>query len=354
VQKLKSSLKSPRGTLVIVLLIALAVFSCSEKVISKPNFVFKDAPDASAAIKVDGKMVSHKEIFSGLENDLYEAELKVYELKMNALKSYLLKHYMATDPQGKGLSEEAFIEKFIAKTVKITKKEIDDFIVEKKIPAEHLNDKMKERVEKFLEVEKKRDAVEKWLNAKTDKSPVEVYIAEPSRPVFEVSVGDAPVWGEANAKVTIIEFSDFQCPFCSKGATIIQELKKLYKGKIKIAFKQFPLAFHNHAAKAAEASLCANEQGVDYFWKLHDKMFEDQSKLDIPDLKNSAKSLGLNETSFNQCLDSGKYAAKVAADMVEGKNIGVKSTPTFFVNGKLVNGAQDVSVFVDLIEADLK
>ncbi len=353
-QKIYTNRKNLLMILGLMLLVSVAVISCSEKGISKPNFIFKDAPDASAAIKVDGQMVSHKELFAGLENELYEAEMKVHEIKMSALKAYLLKRYIAADPAGKGMSEDDFIDKNIAKTVKITKKEIDDFIVDKKIPAEHLNDKMRERVEKFLEVEKKREAVEKWLAAKTEKSPVEIYIKEPARPFFEVNVGDAPTWGEADSKVTIVEFSDFQCPFCSKGATVVQELKKKYKGKIRIAFKQFPLNFHNHAQKAAEASLCAFDQSADFFWKLHDKMFADQSKLDIPDLVASAKSLGLNETAFTQCLESGKFAAKVAADMEEGKKLGVKSTPTFFVNGKLVNGAQELSVFSELIDADLK
>src|SRR5690606_7404149 len=98
----------------------------------------------------------------------------------------------------------------------------------------------------FLEMEKKKEAIENWIGEKTKNAPVEVYIAEPKRPVYEVNVGDAPYVGGADAKVTIVEFSDFQCPFCAKGAELMGEVKKKYGNKVKIAFKNYPLPFHTH------------------------------------------------------------------------------------------------------------
>ncbi|MDA9189363.1 DsbA family protein [bacterium] len=328
--------------------------SCSKKALTGPNFIFKDSTDRMSAAKVDGKMVSNKDVFSGMESDIYEAQMKVYELKMGALKAYLLKKYIDTDKRSKGLTQEQFIDKYVATSKTVTEEQVKKFIKEKKIPSEHLNDKMKERIKKYLSADGKRAAVEAWINDKTAKSPVEVYIPKPARPVFEVEVGDSPFWGGKDAKVTIVEYSDFQCPFCSKAAKIVDDLKKKYGNKIKVVFKQFPLSFHNHAKKAAEASLCANEQSSKNFWKFHDAMFAEQSKLSMDDLKATAKKLGLDTATFDKCLTSGKFSSKVDAEMESGKKVSVKSTPTFFVNGILLSGAQSVEVFSELIDEQLK
>ena len=121
-----------------------------------------------------------------------------------------------------------------------------------------------------------------------------------------------------------------------------------------MAFKNFPLPFHHHAKTAAIAGLCANEQGGNYFWKLHDHMFANQTKLTKKDLKSAiSKFNGLNSKKFSECLDKNKYLAQVNKDMAEGKKIGVKSTPTFFVNGKLISGAQPVEVFSQVIDEEL-
>ena len=130
----------------------------------------------------------------------------------------------------------------------------------------------------------------------------------------------------------------------------MEELKKKYGNKIKIVFKNFPLPFHVFAKKAAEAGFCAYEQGQKKFWMMYDKMFSDQSKLSETDLKKAAKLIGLDTKKFNSCLDSNKYSKQVEQDLAYGKQIGVKSTPTFFVNGQLINGAHPSKVFEDIID----
>ena len=159
--------------------------------------------------------------------------------------------------------------------------------------------------------------------------------------------------GKADAKVTIVEFSDFQCPFCSRGAEIMGQLKKKYGDKIKVVFKHFPLPFHTMAPLASEAALCAEEQKKGNFWKLHDLMFADQQNLLQGGLVEKAKKIGINEAEFSKCLNSRKFKKVVDADMALGQKVGVKSTPTFFVNGKMVNGAQPVEVFSEIIDEDL-
>ena len=235
--------------------------ACTKDVESKPNFIFKKAPNTKTGIKIAGKDYSQDELFKGIENDLYEAEMKVYEIKFNRLNAFVLEKLMESHPKKKGLTNDEFLEKYITKGAKPTDKDVDAFIVERKIPKTHMNDQMKERIKGFLSLELKKKYIQKWIAKETKNNSVEIYINKPERPVFDVKVGDAPFMGGADAKVTIVEFSDFQCPFCKKGETIMNAIKKKYGKKVKIAFKQFPLPFHNHAKGAAEAALCAKDLG---------------------------------------------------------------------------------------------
>jgi protein-disulfide isomerase len=338
-------------SLLAVALVASAI-SCS-KGNSKPAYQFKAAPAPGLAAKVGTTEITNKELTEGIESEIFEAESKLFELKFNRLKSLLLQKFMDSDARKKNMSNDEFLEKYIATDVKITQKEVDAFVKQQNIPAEHLNDQVMEKIKNYLAMERKKEAVDKWLAEQTKKTPVEVYIEKPRRPTFDVSVGNAPTFGSKTAKVTIVEFSDFQCPFCAKGADVLTELKKKYGDKIQVAFKQYPLPFHNHAEGAAVASLCANEQSSKLFWKMHDEMFKNQDSLSADGLKKLAKNVGLNSADFDKCMAENKYLAQVKADMEEGQKINVKSTPTFFINGQLIAGAQPLDVFTQLIDEEL-
>lgn len=161
--------------------------------------------------------------------------------------------------------------------------------------------------------------------------------------------------GQATAKVVMVEFSDFQCPYCGRYATeTFPQIDKDYikTGKVRYIFYHYPLTFHQYAQKAAEAAECAGEQGK--FWEMHDKLFKTQDKLTVADLKQDATTLGLNAANFNTCLDSGKYEDQVQADFTLGQNVGVQGTPAFFVNGKPISGAQPIENFKQVIEEELK
>lgn len=337
-----------------ILSIALLIFvnACTDTT-GKPSYLFKPAPKEGLAAKIGDMEVSNAELQDGIESELYEAESKVFEIKFNKLKSLLLQKYIDKDSRKQGLSNDEFLEKYIASNVVISDKEIDAFIKDQNIPAEHINPQVREKIKSYLEMERKKEAVDKWLAEQTKKTPVEVYIAKPRRPTFEVNVGNAPFAGGKDAKVTIVEFSDFQCPFCAKGADLLKDIKKKYGNKVKVVFKNFPLPFHNHAEKAAVAGLCANEQSVDQFWKMHDAMFANQEALDEAGLKNTAKKIGLKMDQFEKCLSENKYLAQVKADMEDGKKAKVKSTPTFFINGQVINGAQPMEVFAEAIDEEL-
>lgn len=338
------------------IMIGFIVFSCTREVSSssKPNFIFKHHQDKTIVAKMGDVTITQDEVRKGIETEIYEAEMKVYELKMAKLKSLILEKLMEKHPDKKGLSNDEFMEKHIASKVKVSEEDIKKLVQERKIPKEHVKE-MRERIVQFIKMEKQRDALEQWLAAQTAKNPVEIYLTKPERPAFKIKTDDSdPSFGSASAKVTLVEFSDFQCPFCAKGANILKELKKKYGSKLRVVFKNYPLPFHNDAKGAAIAGLCANEQGSDKFWKLHDEMFANQQQLGIEGLKGLAKKVGLDSAKFDGCLDSKKYAAAIEADIQDGREASVKSTPTFFVNGKIINGAVPLEQFVELIDQELK
>jgi protein-disulfide isomerase len=339
-------------TLSTLMLMLVGLIACSNGT-SKPSYLFKPSVKEGIAAKVGEIEITNAEVADGIESELYEAESKLFEIKFNKLKTILLQRYMDKDSRKKGLSNDEFLEKYISKDVKISEKEIEAFIKDQNIPAEHINPQVREKIRGYLEMERKKEAVDKWLSEQTAKTPVEIYVQKPRRPSFPVEVGNAPFAGGKDAKVTIVEFSDFQCPFCAKGADLLRDIKKKYGDKVKVAFKNFPLPFHNHAEMAAVASLCANEQSMGAFWKMHDEMFANQESLDKDGLKKLATKAGLKVDDFDKCLSENKYLAQVRADMEEGKKLKVKSTPTFFVNGQLINGAQPLEVFAELIDEEL-
>lgn len=182
--------------------------------------------------------------------------------------------------------------------------------------------------------------------------------APPGR--VQVSLDDDPQMGDKNAKVTIIEFSDFQCPFCGRFfAQTLPQLKSEYvdTGKVLLVYRDFPLdSIHPQATPAAVAAQCANEQGK--FWEYHDKIFENQQSLSDASYKSWAAELGLNTNQFNQCYDSDKYLSEVTKDFQDGSNAGVSGTPTFYIGSPQkgyveVVGAQPYSVFKQILDQEL-
>jgi protein-disulfide isomerase len=169
-----------------------------------------------------------------------------------------------------------------------------------------------------------------------------------------VSADDDAVMGDASAPVEIIEFSDYQCPYCGRffSETLGQiEDEYISTGKVKLVYRDFPLSFHPQAQKAAEAAECAGEQGK--YFEMHDMIFSNQQSIQVADLKGYASVLGLDQNQFDTCLDSGKYESEVKQDFQDGAAAGVSGTPTFFINGVKVVGAQPYSAFKQIIDQQL-
>jgi protein-disulfide isomerase/copper chaperone CopZ len=174
--------------------------------------------------------------------------------------------------------------------------------------------------------------------------------AEPEKTIqtFTITSNDH-IRGNINAPVTLVEFSDFECPFCERHAPTMEKILQDYPQKVRLVYKHFPLGFHPNAQKAAEASECASEQGK--FWEYHDELFTNLNNgFSTEKFKQFAKDLGLNTSTFNSCLDSGKYTQKVQNDYQEGLTKGVNGTPATFINGQLTSGALPYESFKQIID----
>jgi protein-disulfide isomerase len=161
-----------------------------------------------------------------------------------------------------------------------------------------------------------------------------------------------PAFGPANAKVTVVEFSDFQCPYCGKAASVVDQIKEKYSERVRFVFRQFPLPMHENARGAAEAALAANAQGK--FWEFHDKLFQNQTQLTRSGLEGFAKDAGLNVTEFKKALDAKTYAADVDSDVKLGESVAVQGTPTMFINGARVANPTDFQTVSAQIDTLLK
>jgi protein-disulfide isomerase len=167
-----------------------------------------------------------------------------------------------------------------------------------------------------------------------------------------VDIAGSPVKGSPRAPVTIVVFSDFQCPFCGRAEPTVKQLEDEYKDKLKVVWKNQPLPFHPNAMPAAKAAMAANKQGK--FWEMHDKLFSNQQALGDAIYAQYAKELGLDMAKFNADLNSPEIAQSIQKDMQEGASLGANGTPTFFINGRQLVGAQPIDQFKQVIDDELK
>jgi len=180
------------------------------------------------------------------------------------------------------------------------------------------------------------------------KADIRITLQAPEPPILPVSVDDDPSIGPADAPVTIVEFSDFQCPYCQQSVGVLKELRRLYGKKIRLVYRDYPGPTHPHAPRAAEAAQCAGDQGK--FWEYHDLLFDRQTPGTGWDYASLASELGLHSETFSTCLISGRYREEVSKDLQDGFTLGITSTPTFFINGRPLVGARPVAAFAALID----
>jgi protein-disulfide isomerase len=243
------------------------------------------------------------------------------------------------------VTQEALLEQVVAELGPVTDEEVQAFYDKNKSNLGGTPfDQVRDQIRDYLAERRNEDA-----RAQLRQSASVVLRLEPPRVVV---AAEGPARGAAEgAPVTIIEFSDFQCPYCRRVVPTIQQVLARYPDQVRFVYRHFPLGSHARARPAAEASLCADEQQK--FWPFHDRVFQSPNALSDADLLKYAGEIGLDQDAFKKCFEEGRFAAQVDRDLQAGREAGVTGTPAFFINGVLVSGSKPAEEFFSLIDSEL-
>jgi protein-disulfide isomerase len=299
---------------------------------------------------VAGQPIYERDIMSGIGAGVLDLRKQEYKLKSDALNQSIRKKLIEVEAKKMGLDAAELLRREVdSKISEPSDDEAKGYYLAVKNQTTLPFDQIKSQVKELLKTAEVEQAREKYADSLRDKTEVSILLQPP---VVQVEYDPARVKGNVDAPITIVEFADFQCPFCSRVQPVLEDVLAKYKGKVKLAYLDFPLSqIHQQAELAAEASHCALLQGK--YWEMHDAMFADQSKLDKAALTKTAGRLGADQNLFESCLKSGKYKDVVERDVQAGFRAGVNATPSFFINGEFLSGAQSYADFVKIIDRQL-
>lgn len=302
---------------------------------------------------IDQEVITSEEIEKSLGAQLSKLEEQIYDLKRQKLEEMISERVLAKEAAKRKISVPELLDAEVTTKVKlVTEQQIDAFYQANKERLKGDEANLRQQIRAYLQNQKLSQRRQEFLQALQSKAKVVVNLKPP--PVFraKVSAEGALFKGPKVAPVTIVKFEDFHCPFCKRAQPTLAELLSRYGKKVKLIHRDFPIdSLHPQARKAHEAARCASDQGK--FWDYHDILYDNAPKASLDDLKAYAKQLGLSMAEFESCLTGGKYQAAVQADIDEGQRLGITGTPAFFINGRLLSGAQPLASFASLVDEEL-
>ena len=323
---------------------------------------------AAPAISLSGRVYSVDDLARDRQGEFYELEHKKFELIRQVAEEKYLDDYFALLAARQHIAAEDARRKYLAEKTQVSDLEISAAIERFK---EHpnlktLSEKERQRiVSEYLSQTKERDVLAKLLSDAIGKRQLQVLYPEPAEPIYALSVvaTDPVRYGPSgheeatdcrgdNCPITVVEYSDFECPFCGRAQAAAQEILAKYRGRIRWIVRDMPLEMHPHARPAAIAAHCASDQNR--YWPMYDELFRSQQKLTEDDLTRMARQAGVNEKIYAACIAHPDLALKtIAANVRGGAKLGVSGTPTYFVNGRRASGALSFESFRELIEHTL-
>lgn len=352
-----------------LLAISLSLSACGQ---SGATAVAAATPDQGAnqvAATVGSRSFSNAELDTRIKEDLEvlrsrasaaEAQLKaqladiqgqVREQQYNLRKKALTELLFDMEAQKKGIPRNDLVAQEVTSKAVVESSDIDRLWEDVKSGARGASkEAMRPQLVQMVQQRKTENELGRYQRELFRKYSVSLVGLQPERKVFAVPE-DAPVLGPKDAPITIVEFTDYQCPYCQKAQLAVDRVMESYKDKVRLVYQEFPLDFHPQAKPAGVAARCAGEQGR--FWEMHAGLLRTPGPLDENDVKSRAAALGLDRGRFAACLASGKFDPVIKQAIEAGKAIGVSGTPTFFVNGRSFSGAQPFEVFERMIEEEL-
>lgn len=344
------------GTAVTLPALWLALFLGSPLIqeSAKPADATIEDKDGEVAATLGEETVLLSEVESLVSDELaridFEYRKSRHQLLDQRLHDVLERKLLEKEAEETGKSVETIVTEALGNRAEISDTEVDVWYASNKDKLQgRTKEELAPQIKQYL-ADQARNEVRRELYNRLAKA-YDLHIRyEPFRVAIETE--GHPTLGPKEAPVTLVEFSDFECPYCGRFFSTLKQLRESYPDKVRVVFRQFPLDMHPHARKAAEASLCAFDQN--HFWEMHDLLFQESSALAVDDLKDKAKRLGLDTEAFAQCLDSGEQARGVVADLEAGVAVGVTGTPALFLNGQpLEGGAIPFELLRESIEKEL-
>ena len=323
------------------------------KVIAKPT-----APPATNADRarvlavVNDKQITMGDIETSLRPLIFNVQEQVYALRKQDLELKVNDTLLAQEAQKRGVTTRALLDAEVsAKVPRVTDAQAQEFYNQNKDRISGEFAQLKPQIIQYVQEEKEQEATVAYAAQLRRAAKVEINLTAPESPSFTIATDDQPVKGTAKAVVTIVEFTDFECPSCARQHPILDRIVSEFGDRVRLVVRDFPLSQHANARKAAEAAEAAREQGK--YWEYAAVLFRNQSALGVDKLRQYASELGLDRARFDASLDSGKFAEKVQRDVMDGEKLGINGTPTIYINGKRVADNSYESV-KSAIEATLK
>jgi protein-disulfide isomerase len=323
-----------------------------------PSADAEPAPDAVVATWTGGQM-TYGQLMEDVKGRLIKAEIEYlnerYSTMRQAIDSKINESLIEAEAKQRGLADaDALVTKITEENATVSDAEISAFYEEnqKRFRGKPL-DQVKEAVSAQLVKSKQRDAMNNLVEQLRNQASVDVALEPPELPRLEVAVGANPPKGPETAPITIVEFADYECPYCSRGYETMKQVMEKYDGKVKWYFRDFPLSFHRNAVSYSVGANCAGEQGK--YWEMHDGILDNQKGLAANGgVEGLAKEIGLDMGAFTECTGNEAANKRVMADMTEGQTVGVTGTPAYFINGVMISGAQPLENFESIIDRELE
>lgn len=308
------------------------------------------AQDGTPLATVDGQVISSNEVEDRVSGPLRELDAKIYRLKEKELNELINDRILEREAQTHHLTVEQLIDdKVNSKLNPPTSKEIESYYFRVRDRVNQPLEAVRSQIASFLLESRRRQGYEEYVSALRAKTHVVIFLGPPRA---AVSVDPLRVRGAATAPITIVEFADYECPYCASAEGTLQAILAKYPNQVRLAYRDFPLEFHTHALSLAEASRCAGAQGK--YWQYHDYVFAHQSQVKDDDLAKLPSQLGIDAQMFQRCMSQHTFADEVKHDLDDGQKLDIEGTPAFFINGIALSGAVPLANFSREIDLELQ
>lgn len=319
--------------------------------IENPSSPKSLANRAQVLAMVDNESVTAGEVESVLRPVTLSIQDKIYDLRKKELDLRINSLLLQQEASKRGLTVEELLRiEVTSKTKGVTEDDVRSFYEKNKGRFKGDFDSSREKIVKDLQERERKAAEAAFYDRLRQAATLQIFFSEPNEDAHDITINNRPSKGNPNARVTIVEFTDFQCPDCAKAQKLVKTLMDEYGDKIKVVSRNFPLQMHEHAFRAAEAAEAAFEQGK--YWEYIELLYSNQKALEVDKLKEYAGRLSLDQAKFDAALNSGKFSDLVHRDIEDGLKLGVYFTPTIYVNGRRVRG-EDYASLKSAIDAAL-